>query len=126
MLKSEIKSQWRRIVIGLVVILLLGPANAESLQSAEAQPRKIDVVIALDVSGSMDGLIESAKQRLWDIVNELGRARPQPELRLAILSYGNPEYGVQSGFVRVDLPFTSNLDAVSKTLFEFTTNGGDE
>jgi predicted Zn-dependent protease len=74
----------------------------------------------------MDGLIESAKQRLWDIVNELGRAQPQPELRLAILSYGNPEYGIQSGFVRVDLPFTSDLDAVSKTLFEFTTNGGDE
>ena len=66
---------------------------------------QIDVVIALDVSGSMDGLIDSAKQRLWDIVSELGRAQPQPELRMAILSYGNPEYGSASGFVRVDLPF---------------------
>jgi hypothetical protein len=74
----------------------------------------------------MDGLIDSAKQRLWDIVNELGRAQPQPELRMAILSYGNPEYGSQSGYVRINLPFTSDLDAVNKTLFEFQTNGGDE
>ncbi len=126
MLKSETRSQWRRVVFGLFTLLLLGPVNAESVQGNAAQPRQIDVVIALDVSGSMDGLIESAKQRLWDIVNELGRAQPQPELRLAILSYGNPEYGAQSGFVRIDLPFTSDLDAVSKTLFEFTTSGGDE
>ncbi len=126
MLNSDIKTQWRIDVAVLCALVLSGPVNAESLQRHEPEPRQIDVVIALDVSGSMDGLIESAKQRLWDIVNELGRAQPQPILRLAILSYGNPAYGAQSGFVRIDLPFTSDLDAVSKTLFEFTTNGGDE
>ncbi len=87
---------------------------------------RVDVVIALDVSGSMSGLIESAKQRLWDIVNELGRAQPQPDLRLAILTYGNPAYGEQGGYVRIDLPFTRDLDAVNETLFGFGTNGGDE
>ncbi len=126
MLNPEIKTQWRFAVAVLFALILSGSVNAEYLQRHEPEPRQIDVVIALDVSGSMDGLIESAKQRLWDIVNELGRAQPQPVLRLAILSYGNPAYGAQSGFVRVDLPFTSDLDAVSKTLFEFTTNGGDE
>ena len=88
--------------------------------------RDVDLVIALDVSGSMEGLIESAKQRLWDITNELARARPVPELRVAILSYGNPAYGEQAGYVRVDLPFTADLDAVNATLFAFRTNGGDE
>jgi von Willebrand factor type A domain-containing protein len=88
--------------------------------------RDVDLVIALDVSGSMEGLIASAKQRLWDITNELGRARPVPALRVAILSYGNPAYGGQSGYVRVDLPFTADLDAVNATLFAFRTDGGDE
>jgi hypothetical protein len=88
--------------------------------------RDVDLVIALDVSGSMEGLIESAKQRLWDITNELARARPVPALRVAILSYGNPAYGEQAGYVRVDLPFTADLDAVNATLFAFRTNGGDE
>ncbi len=126
MLKSETRGQYQRLVFGLIVLVLFGSANAKSVQEQTTAPRKIDVVIALDVSGSMDGLIDSAKQRLWDIVNDLGRAQPQPELRMAILSYGNPDYGVESGYVRVDLPFTNDLDAVNKTLFEFQTNGGDE
>jgi hypothetical protein len=93
---------------------------------ADGTRRDVDLVIALDVSGSMDGLIASAKQRLWDITNELARARPVPALRVAILSYGNPNYGEQAGYVRVDLPFTADLDAVNATLFAFRTNGGDE
>ena len=126
MLKSETNPVWQRVVILLTTLVILHPVNAEPSQQAVNQPRQIDVVIALDVSNSMDGLIDSAKQRLWDIVNELGRAQPQPVLRMAILSYGNPSYGAESGFVRVDLPFTSDLDTVNKTLFEFRTNGGDE
>lgn len=126
MLKQEPTSRYQRVVCGLIALVLFGSANAKSLQPEVTQPRKIDVVIALDVSNSMDGLIDSAKQRLWDIVNELGRAQPQPELRMAILSYGNPEYGIESGFVHVNLPFTNDLDAVNRTLFELQTNGGDE
>ena len=36
---------------------------------------KIQVAILLDVSGSMDGLIEQAKSQLWNMVNILGRAK---------------------------------------------------
>jgi len=100
-------------------------AAADTLIPDNAR-RDVDLVIALDVSGSMEGLIASAKQRLWDITNELARARPVPALRVAILSYGNPSYGEQAGYVRVDLPFTADLDKVNATLFAFQTNGGDE
>jgi hypothetical protein len=99
-------------------------AAADTL-AAEAR-RDVDLVIALDVSGSMEGLIDSAKQRLWDITNELAQARPLPALRVAILSYGRPSHGEQAGYVRVDLPFTADLDAVNATLFAFRTDGGDE
>ncbi len=100
--------------------------QSEEIQIEQAQRQPVDLVIALDVSGSMSGLINSARQRLWDIVNELGQANPQPDLRIAILSFGNPGYGADTGFVRIDQPFTNDLDAVSKTLFGFGTNGGDE
>lgn len=90
------------------------------------QGQPVDLVIALDVSSSMSGLIESAKQRLWDIVNEVAQAQPAPDLRLAVITYGNPAYGADSGYVRIDQPFTRDLDAVMKTLFSFGTNGGDE
>jgi len=100
-------------------------AAADTVPANDAR-RDVDLVIALDISGSMEGLIESAKQRLWDITNELARARPTPALRVAILSYGNPSYGEQSGYVRVDLPFTADLDAVNATLFAYKTDGGEE
>lgn len=109
----------------LVALALPGTYAAADIVPA-ANTRDVDLVIALDISGSMDGLIESAKQRLWDITNELSRAQPTPNLRVAILSYGSPSYGEQSGFVKVDLPFTNDLDAVNATLFEFHTDGGDE
>ncbi len=110
----------------LLASSIVESAAARSYQEPETPTHQIDVVIALDVSGSMTGLIESAKQRLWDIVNELGRAQPQPELRLAILSFGRPSYGEGTGYVKIDLPFTSDLDAVNQTLFGFGTDGGDE
>jgi hypothetical protein len=109
--------------------LTLCAASANAIAdtvATEGARRDVDLVIALDVSGSMEGLIESAKQRLWDITNELAQARPVPALRVAILSYGRPSYGEQAGYVRVDLPFTADLDAVNATLFAFQTDGGDE
>jgi hypothetical protein len=45
---------------------------------------------------------------------------------MAILTYGNPSYGAQTGYVRIDMPFTRDLDAINRTLFSFGTNGGDE
>ncbi|MGI9205734.1 MAG: vWA domain-containing protein [Woeseiaceae bacterium] len=107
-------------------ILCTTSAQATRVSLQEEQKQPVDLVIALDVSGSMSGLIDSAKQRLWDIVNELAQANPQPDLRMAILTYGNPSYGEQSGFVRIDMPFTRDLDAINQTLFSFGTNGGDE
>ena len=116
------------LLAACITATILWSATAQAkteIQRPEGR-RPVDLVIALDVSGSMSGLIESAKQRLWDIVNEIAQAQPQPDLRIAILTYGNPLYGEQSGYVRIDTPFTRDLDAVMQTLFGFGTNGGDE
>lgn len=116
----------RKFVASVTLLLIAGSPFTNVVYAKSQVANQVDVVIALDVSGSMSGLIDSAKQRLWDIVNELGRAQPKPELRMAIVSFGRPSYGVETGYVRIDLPFTSDLDAVNKTLFAFGTDGGDE
>ena len=116
----------RKSAASIILMLVVAMSATNAVYAKSQVTRQVDVVIALDISGSMSGLIESAKQRLWDIVNELGRAQPQPELRLAILSFGRPSYGAETGFVKIDLPFTSDLDAVNETLFAFGTDGGDE
>lgn len=114
------------LLMGSLAVASSLPVQARSFAVPPQPQRQVDLVIALDVSGSMSGLIDSAKQRLWDIVNELGQASPTPILRVSIVSFGNPEYGQQNGYVKINQAFTRNLDAVNETLFSFATNGGDE
>lgn len=105
------------------VVVAAAPATAPVPAKA---PRKIELVLALDTSNSMDGLINSAKARLWDIVNELSRAKPTPELRVALYTYGTPSYGAKTGFVRQESAFTKDLDALYQKLSAVRTNGGTE
>jgi len=84
----------------------------------------------LDVSNSMDGLIEQAKAQLWDMVITLGKAQCDdktiPQVEVALYEYGRPANGPKTGFVKQLTSFTNDLDSVSKILFGLVTNGGDE
>jgi hypothetical protein len=86
----------------------------------------IDIVICLDTSNSMDGLIGSAKQKIWDIVNALATAKPKPYLRVALYAYGSPTFGSQTGFVHKEVDLSDDLDKVFAALTALRTNGGDE
>lgn len=111
---------------GLARGAVAGPAERDSGETAPARESHIDLAICLDTSGSMSGLINSARAKLWQIVSELATAKPAPRLRVALLTYGTPDYGAESGFVRVNLDFTDNLDRVYQELFALRTNGGTE
>jgi hypothetical protein len=104
----------------LAAALIVQPAVA-----AETT-RPIDVVICLDVSNSMDGLIASAKIKLWDIVNDLAKVKPAPDLRVALYSYGNDGYDRSRGWVRKDVDLTRDLDEIYRKLNALSTNGGEE
>lgn len=93
--------------------------------AASGQP-VVELAICLDTSGSMDGLIENAKQKIWAIVNDLALAEPTPRLRVALLSYGNDGHDAERGWVLVRSDFTEDLDLISRELFALTTNGGTE
>ena len=41
----------------------------------KSKSQKIQVAILLDVSGSMEGLIEQAKAQLWNMVSVMGKAQ---------------------------------------------------
>ena len=93
---------------------------------AAATTRPIDLAICLDISGSMDGLINQARQNLWSVVNDLARLKPAPTLRVALLTYGCSAHDAERGWVEVETDFTTDLDLVSQKLFALTTNGGEE
>lgn len=90
---------------------------------------KIQLAILLDTSNSMDGLIDMARNQLWQVVNEFSSAKQNgitPVLELALFEYGNDGLSRSNGYVRKLSGFTRELDQVSESLFALTTNGGSE
>jgi hypothetical protein len=115
------------LCVGFPLTAADAPKPAEPAQPvAVPEGKPIDLVLCLDVSGSMNGLIDSAKLRLWDIVNEMARLKPTPVLRVSLYSYGASNYPADKGWVRKDLDLTEDLDEVYKVLNAYRTGGGEE
>ncbi|MFM9944123.1 MAG: hypothetical protein ACKVQB_02700 [Bacteroidia bacterium] len=115
----------------LTVALLLLSSTFLMAQTPnpDAQSKKIQVLICLDVSGSMSGLIDQAKDQLWNMVSILGKAKNPnyvPQIEIALYEYGRPGNGVNNGYVKRINGFSTDLDQVSKNLFALTIDGGDE
>ncbi len=90
---------------------------------------RIQVAILLDVSNSMDGLIEQAKAQLWNMVSVMGRAtcnKETPAISIALYEYGRSSNDASQGYIQQLSGFTDNLDQLSETLFSINTLGGEE
>ncbi|PWA11705.1 vWA domain-containing protein [Flavobacterium laiguense] len=110
-------------------------SNAEPIKkirtenSKTAENTKIQVALLLDTSNSMDGLIDQAKSRLWNIVNTLTTLKysgKTPDIEIALYEYGNDGLAQQSNYIRQVTPLTTDLDLISEKLFALKTNGGNE
>lgn len=112
---------------GIALALALIPATLLAAPPVE-KSKPVDVVLCVDTSSSMDGLIESAKRKLWAIVNDLARMEPTPSLRVGLYSYGNNTYDAAKGWVRRETELTTDLDEVHKriTLLKCAPPGSDE
>ena len=119
------------------IALFAFTGNSEKQQTPVAVPKpivkntapRIQAAILLDVSNSMDGLIEQAKSQLWNMVSVMGRAKCEgqaPQIEIALYEYGSPRNDEKKGYVKQISPFTTDLDGLSAKLFSLTTNGGNE
>ncbi len=123
-----------RTAIAFLAVLAAAALGASAVAAEAAServapivaPRPVDLAICLDTSGSMSGLIESAKQKLWAVVNELATQKPRPSLRVALYHYGNSGLSRDTGWVQQLCPLTTDLDTVYGRLFPLRTNGGTE
>ncbi len=94
-----------------------------------AAPATIQIALLLDTSGSMSGLINQARMQLWNLVNKMSNAQcneQQAHLEIALYEYGNNNLAAQDDYIRQVVPFSTDLDMISKALFALSTSGGDE
>ncbi|MEM9836481.1 MAG: VWA domain-containing protein [Bacteroidota bacterium] len=118
--------------VGLLPVTELGPVESPTIAPESLHnptDNLIQIAFLLDTSNSMDGLIEQAKTRLWNILNETISAKrngQSPQVEVALYEYGNDGLGPRNGYVRQVVGLTTDVDELSEKLFGLTTNGGDE
>jgi len=83
---------------------------------------RVELVFALDTTGSMGGLIDGAKRKIWAIANEVASAKEKPEVRIGLVAYRDRG----DAYVTKVVPLTDNLDAIYEQLMAFAADGGGD
>jgi Mg-chelatase subunit ChlD len=83
---------------------------------------KIDVVFVLDTTGSMGGLIDAAKEKIWSIATTMARAQPAPEIRIGLVAYRDRG----DAYVTRIVDLSADLDSMYATLMDFQADGGGD
>jgi len=116
------------VFLALLAILTV-PTTRSTTPTTEIlgeESRAVDVVVCLDTSGSMEDLLDAARARLWDVIGELARMKPTPQLRVGLITFGTEAAGEQAGWIVEHSDLTDDLDAVYGNLMALTTEGGEE
>lgn len=111
-----------RILTACCLALLATAATRGDAPKEPAKKPRIEVCFVLDTTGSMSGLIEGAKEKIWSIANEMIAAKPTPELKLALIGYR--DRGDEYVTKLTDL--TADIDEIHGKLMEFSANGGGD
>jgi Mg-chelatase subunit ChlD len=83
---------------------------------------KVDVVFVLDTTGSMSGLIQTAKDKIWSIATTMASAQPTPEIRIGLVAYRDRG----DHYVTKVVDLSDDLDSVYATLMDFQADGGGD
>ena len=88
----------------------------------EQQASKIDVVFVLDTTGSMSGLIEAAKEKIWSIASSMAQAEHAPEIRMGLVAYRDKG----DAYVTKVTDLSTDLDSIYAKLMDFRAQGGGD
>lgn len=98
------------------------PAVAADKAAAKKPKPKIEVVFCLDTTGSMGGLIEGAKQKIWSISNQIAGGKPTPELKVGLIAYRDRG----DAYITKVTDLTDDLDAIHGQLHGLKAVGGGD
>ncbi|UCE89997.1 MAG: VWA domain-containing protein [Pseudomonadota bacterium] len=82
----------------------------------------VEVVFVLDTTGSMSGLIEAAKEKIWSIATTMASAQPAPAIRMGLVAYRDRG----DDYVTRVVDLSGNLDSMYARLMDFQAGGGGD
>ncbi|WP_405292807.1 vWA domain-containing protein [Algibacter sp. Ld11] len=84
--------------------------------------RNAEIVFCLDATGSMSGLIGTAKEKIWDIVSELAQSNDIDTLKMGMVFYRDRG----DNFITKQIAITADLDEAYSDLLKITASGGGD
>jgi Mg-chelatase subunit ChlD len=107
------------------------PAHASRLVAPDNQQiaphivrrSTVELVFVLDTTGSMGGMLDGAKAKIWGIVNDVLQQQGQgATVKVGLVAYRDRG----DAYITRVTPLTDNLDAVYSQLMSFQANGGGD
>lgn len=98
--------------------------NGLTLQAIteDVKAQEVEMVFCLDATGSMGGLIETAKEKIWSIVSEVVQDSVPTNVKLGMVFYRDRT----DNFVTKKIKLTDDIDAVYDELLSMTAQGGGD
>lgn len=96
--------------------------NTTQQNQQQVQQQIVEVVFVLDTTGSMGGLLEGAKSKIWYIANEIQNAKTNVEVRIGLIAYRDRG----DDYITKHFPITSDIHSIYAELIEFQAGGGGD
>ena len=118
----------RKDFLTLIAILgfIISATIVREARSSQKLPPKdqqvVEVAFVLDTTGSMGGLINAAKQKIWSIANQVVTGKPKPKVRIGLVAFRDK----RDEYVTKVFDLTDNIDQVYTDLMKFKANGGGD
>jgi uncharacterized protein YegL len=109
----------------LVYPTIRGNAAATHGTTVVAPPlaaKRVEVVFVLDTTGSMGGLIEAAKEKIWSIASTLAQAQQAPHISMGLVAYRDRG----DAYVTQVIDLNQDLDSMYAQLLSLVAGGGGD
>lgn len=103
-------------------ITTTGNASPVVIPVNPQQQPKIEVVFVLDTTGSMGGLLQAAKEKIWAIATTMASAQPAPQIKLGLVAYRDRG----DAYITRVLDLSDDLDSMYAALIDFQAGGGGD
>ena len=91
------------------------------LSQAIARPA-VEVAFVLDTTGSMGGLIEGAKRKIWSIATSIVDSNPDADIRMGLVAYRD----IGDDYVTRKVELTRDIQDLYANLLELRARGGGD
>jgi hypothetical protein len=114
-------SQSRRLVAALRAASF-GAAALLATPAMAGEKPVVEVAFVLDTTGSMDGLIEGAKKKIWSIATTIADAHPDADIRMALVAYRD----IGDAYVTRTTALSTDIQDMYGELLAYRAEGGGD